>query len=134
MLSFPPHRQDTLTPVWRHHNDTRAALYFLDEAAVLIIPIQISIAITDYNISIVHDLEGSGLKIELKLIQIAVESNFILVNWVIFANRKECITNGMKQTSSNCCIIVKIYLSNKLFRMRIPQFYSVMYVKRTAQN
>ena len=104
VLAFSPHSQKTLAPVWRHHNNARISFHFFYKSTLFVKPAYITIAVTNSNISIVHNLKCSWLELKLKFIQVASKAQLILKYEIVFANRKKSIANRMKLTASDCSV------------------------------
>jgi len=120
--------QHTLVPICRHKHDSWVSRDYFDRTAILIIPVQISITISDDNIPIWHDFQSSRFFIKVKSIDIPSESDFILENFIILADWKESIADRVEHTSTDRRVIVKVDILYHLLGMRVPKLYSVVFI------
>lgn len=123
MLSLPSNCQQGATPIRRHHRNCRTAFHSFYVAAQAIIPVETAIAVTNDYVAVVHDLKRSRLMIQFELMQVPCESDLVLIDGVVLANREEGIAHRMEQASSYCRVVVQVNLLNNLLGMRVPEFY-----------
>lgn len=63
MLSLPRHSQYVFAPVRSHHHYPWASLDLFEPFPIAVVPTQTATTISDYNVAIVHYLEGSWLMV-----------------------------------------------------------------------
>lgn len=96
VLPLPANCQQSAAPIRRHHCYCWASLYSFYVAAQTIIPIEAAVAITDYDVTIVHDFKCGGLVIKLEFVQMPSKSNLILINRVILAYWEKGVAHWME--------------------------------------
>lgn len=96
MLTLSAYCQNRLTPVRRHHYYSWTSFNFFQKYSRTVIPTQSTTAISYYDVTVVHDFEGSWLVVEFKLVIVAFKSNLVLVDRVVFSDWKKSITLRME--------------------------------------